>query len=413
MSESERLSLGHVADVGEQFAALSVDEIMSGKACELMASLHELRRDEPNFRVASQCASLLYILAPCSRIAEYARDLDRNFEFGLSESKMWHSHAAGFDEPRDYMPLTPDVAGEGGGVGDLSSMSLDFCERAFNASMDCLSLEDPAARREPFTELSDNGRWLDRHPAGRGSSGPPLTSSLKEGLTAALAREGHRAITPASFDPEKSITGSDLGFSVTDGPDHPCYRGLLADKLLHTPGRSASTEPPVLVRSTEHRVEAEAEAAASTPTSSERVVVPRPCKTSPIAVGYKDFSIIKPISRGAFGKVFLARKRDTGQLYAMKMMSKQLLRRKNMVDQVCVRAGAGGRLCPHSPLVRTYEALRAWVPRHHHTHWTVGSLWGAMLYSDRTPFSRPYTLRWTCSSSSLSRSCVCHLASDR
>jgi serine/threonine protein kinase len=167
------------------------------------------------------------------------------------------------------------------------------------------------------------------------------------------------------------------------------------------------------VRSTEHRVEAEAEAAASTPTSSERVVVPRPCKTSPIAVGYKDFSIIKPISRGAFGKVFLARKRDTGQLYAMKMMSKQLLRRKNMVDQVCVRAGAGGPLCPHSPLVHTYEALRAWVPRHHHTHWTVGSLWGAMLYSDRTPFSRPYTLRWTCSSSSLSRSCVCHLASDR
>lgn len=32
-----------------------------------------------------------------------------------------------------------------------------------------------------------------------------------------------------------------------------------------------------------------------------------------------DFDIIKPISRGAFGKVFLARKRITGDLFAIKV----------------------------------------------------------------------------------------------
>lgn len=32
-----------------------------------------------------------------------------------------------------------------------------------------------------------------------------------------------------------------------------------------------------------------------------------------------DFEIIKPISRGAFGKVFLARKRITGDLFAIKV----------------------------------------------------------------------------------------------
>lgn len=32
-----------------------------------------------------------------------------------------------------------------------------------------------------------------------------------------------------------------------------------------------------------------------------------------------DFVIIKPISRGAFGKVFLARKRTTGDLFAIKV----------------------------------------------------------------------------------------------
>lgn len=32
-----------------------------------------------------------------------------------------------------------------------------------------------------------------------------------------------------------------------------------------------------------------------------------------------DFEIIKPISRGAFGRVFLARKRTTGDLFAIKV----------------------------------------------------------------------------------------------
>lgn len=33
-----------------------------------------------------------------------------------------------------------------------------------------------------------------------------------------------------------------------------------------------------------------------------------------------DFDIIKPISRGAFGEVFLARKRTTGDLFAIKVL---------------------------------------------------------------------------------------------
>jgi serine/threonine protein kinase len=35
----------------------------------------------------------------------------------------------------------------------------------------------------------------------------------------------------------------------------------------------------------------------------------------------EDFEIIKPISRGAFGRVFLAKKRVTGDLFAIKVMS--------------------------------------------------------------------------------------------
>lgn len=51
----------------------------------------------------------------------------------------------------------------------------------------------------------------------------------------------------------------------------------------------------------------------------------RSLRTSPINQSSKDrtsiedFEIIKPISRGAFGRVFLARKRATGDLFAIKV----------------------------------------------------------------------------------------------
>ncbi|KAJ7522875.1 hypothetical protein O6H91_18G030100 [Diphasiastrum complanatum] len=47
-----------------------------------------------------------------------------------------------------------------------------------------------------------------------------------------------------------------------------------------------------------------------------------------------DFEIIKPISRGAFGRVFLARKRTTGDIFAIKVLRKADMIRKNAVESV-------------------------------------------------------------------------------
>lgn len=47
-----------------------------------------------------------------------------------------------------------------------------------------------------------------------------------------------------------------------------------------------------------------------------------------------DFEIIKPISRGAFGRVFLARKRTTGDLFAIKVLKKLDLLRKNDIERI-------------------------------------------------------------------------------
>ncbi|KAF2078166.1 hypothetical protein CYY_000550 [Polysphondylium violaceum] len=54
------------------------------------------------------------------------------------------------------------------------------------------------------------------------------------------------------------------------------------------------------------------------------------------SVSIADFEIIKPISRGAFGRVYLAKKKKTGDLYAIKVLKKLDTIRKNMVDHVIV-----------------------------------------------------------------------------
>ncbi|XP_038679848.1 probable serine/threonine protein kinase IREH1 isoform X2 [Tripterygium wilfordii] len=67
--------------------------------------------------------------------------------------------------------------------------------------------------------------------------------------------------------------------------------------------------------------------------------VVRSLRTSPIhsskdRTSIDDFEIIKPISRGAFGRVFLAKKRTTGDLFAIKVLRKANMIRKNAVESI-------------------------------------------------------------------------------
>eukprot|EP01018_Ginkgo_biloba_P039645 Gb_35443 [translate_table: standard] len=63
-------------------------------------------------------------------------------------------------------------------------------------------------------------------------------------------------------------------------------------------------------------------------------------RSTPVHFAYKDrtsiddFEILKPISRGAFGRVFLARKRTTGDLFAIKVLRKADMIRKNAVENI-------------------------------------------------------------------------------
>lgn len=69
---------------------------------------------------------------------------------------------------------------------------------------------------------------------------------------------------------------------------------------------------------------------ALSPKSSSSAAPHKTGKTSSI----KDFEVIKPISKGAFGSVYLAKKRTTGDYYAIKVLKKADMIAKNQVTNV-------------------------------------------------------------------------------
>ena len=51
---------------------------------------------------------------------------------------------------------------------------------------------------------------------------------------------------------------------------------------------------------------------------------------SQIKITKEDFKIIKVIGRGTFGKVFMVKKKDTDDIYAMKVLKKEQIASKNL-----------------------------------------------------------------------------------
>eukprot|EP00795_Rhopilema_esculentum_P012800 gene12800-3538_t len=59
-----------------------------------------------------------------------------------------------------------------------------------------------------------------------------------------------------------------------------------------------------------------------------------------LAPGISDFELLKPISKGAFGHVYLVRRKGTDKIFAMKAMKKTDVLNKNMVEQVVAERNA-------------------------------------------------------------------------
>ncbi|XP_038053023.1 serine/threonine-protein kinase greatwall-like [Patiria miniata] len=68
--------------------------------------------------------------------------------------------------------------------------------------------------------------------------------------------------------------------------------------------------------------------------------VPSTTKSKARMPTIEDFTILKPISKGAFGKVYLGKRADRDEIYAIKVMKKSDMLHKNMVQQVTAERDA-------------------------------------------------------------------------
>ncbi|KUJ11071.1 putative Serine/threonine-protein kinase cek1 [Mollisia scopiformis] len=113
----------------------------------------------------------------------------------------------------------------------------------------------------------------------------------------------------------------------------PIHEGIVsptASPML--PGSEFSS--PALVPSHHRRQSSAAGSDPSRPPPSPRLTSVNAPQARAVPPSIKDFEIIKPISKGAFGSVYLAKKKSTGDYYAIKVLKKADMVAKNQVTNV-------------------------------------------------------------------------------
>lgn len=110
-------------------------------------------------------------------------------------------------------------------------------------------------------------------------------------------------------------------------------QGLLEPKFVVTPPAS-----PMVVPRDSNTSKQRSHRRHSTINPVTGPLSPRQSSVAPLsrsaATSIKDFEIIKPISKGAFGSVFLAKKKATGAYYAIKVLKKADMIAKNQITNV-------------------------------------------------------------------------------
>ncbi|KAG1752641.1 RIM15, signal transduction response regulator [Suillus paluster] len=167
----------------------------------------------------------------------------------------------------------------------------------------------------------------------------PTRSSTPSSISSPLALAAPITASPSLDDQPPYMDLND-----TTLPENATVRtrrsasNLLEPRLLVTPPMSPSISPrdaPVTRRG--HRRHSTVNPILS-PTVSSVPLSPRQSSTAPLSrstpTSIKDFDIIKPISKGAFGSVFLAKKKVTGDYYAIKVLKKADMIAKNQITNV-------------------------------------------------------------------------------
>lgn len=271
--------------------------------------------------------------------------------------KIWHE----WEERVEESLATVDCDEESGNENDLAPIGgatpgvteETASSQATSESASITSVEDvlssgptPVAPSSPIPTASNENRQPVSMPIP--TSIPPTWQMMNKMPT--------RSSTPSSISSPLALAQPITASACPD--DHPPYmdlnevsteygtltarrstNNLLEPRLLVTPPLSPSILPRDAPNATRrgHRRHSTVNPMFS-PTSSNAPLSPRQPSAAPLSrstpTSIKDFDIIKPISKGAFGSVFLAKKKATGDYYAIKVLKKADMIAKNQITNV-------------------------------------------------------------------------------
>jgi serine/threonine-protein kinase RIM15 len=187
---------------------------------------------------------------------------------------------------------------------------------------------------------------------------PPPTVAPTPALWQALSKMPTRSSTPSSISSPLALAAPIVASSADDFPppmnlnDGPSTINLTirtqrsASNLLDPRIRITPPASPMLLpqdgqptRRGHRRHSTAANVILSPMTAASGAPMsPRQSSAAPVSraspTSIKDFEVIKPISKGAFGSVFLAKKKATGDYYAIKVLKKADMIAKNQITNV-------------------------------------------------------------------------------
>ena len=117
-------------------------------------------------------------------------------------------------------------------------------------------------------------------------------------------------------------------------PRIPSGPELLPSPITSPLLSTADTSSPVVSYNHRRQSSAASSADAMRPPISPRLAALSHPQTRAVQPSIKDFEIIKPISKGAFGSVYLSKKKATGDYFAIKVLKKADMVAKNQVTNV-------------------------------------------------------------------------------
>jgi len=176
------------------------------------------------------------------------------------------------------------------------------------------------------TESPSSERSLSRATSSRGKR----KSLILPGLSSSPGRQHSPCRTPGP--PHSPLRLSKPRFPSGESMSSP----VVSPSLITTDIAShASLQHPHHLHHHHHRRQSSATSSepAKPPVSPRLASVSQP-QPRPAPPSIKDFEIIKPISKGAFGSVYLSKKKSTGEYFAIKVLKKADMVAKNQVTNV-------------------------------------------------------------------------------